>query len=255
LPANVANAKAKAAATRALELDPALAEAYASLGFSKLEYDWDWTGAEEAFVKALQIDPNYAPARQWYSLYLNAVGRSEEALAEAREALRLDPLSPIISMAVGSRLYHARRFDEAIQHLQQTVALDPSFALTYHNLGRAHLLKGEYREAIEALAQASRLSGDQPARRAALGYAYALAGRQAEARALLQELKGSDAPAFPMALLSLSLGQKQGALTFLEKAFHERHSDITLLKAEPLLDPLRDDPRFQDLMRRVGLPL
>jgi TolB-like protein/DNA-binding winged helix-turn-helix (wHTH) protein/Flp pilus assembly protein TadD len=254
LPPTVAISKAKAAATRALELDPALAEAHASLGFSKLEYDWDWTGAKEAFEEAIQLDPNYATARQWYSLYLNAIGRSEEAIAEAREALRLDPLSPVIAMAVGSRLYHARRFDEAIEQFRKTLELDPNFVLAHHNLGRTHLLKGQYPQAVEALEVARRLSGDQPARKAALGYAYALAGRQAEARSLLRELKKKDAPSFPMALLSLSLGEKQDALAFLEKAYKERHSDVTLLIAEPLLDPLRDHPGFQDLLRRVGLP-
>lgn len=254
LPSNLAAAKAKAAAMRALELDPALAEAYASLGFSKLEYDWDWAGAQTAFEKALQLDANYATGRQWYSLYLNAMGRSEQAIAEARKALQLDPLSPVIAMALGSRLYHARRFDEAIEQFRKTLELDPNFVLAYHNLGRAHLLKGEYPQAIEALETALRLSGDQPPRKAALGYAYALAGRQAEARSLLRELKKKDAPSFPMALLSLSLGDKQDALAFLEKAYQERHSDITLLKAEPLLDPLRNHPGFQDLQRRLGLP-
>lgn len=255
LPANVANAKAKAAATRALELDPALAEAYASLGFSKLEYDWDWAGAQSAFEKAIQLDPNYATARQWYSLYLNALGRSEEAVAEAREALRLDPLSPIVALALGSRLYHARRFDEAIEQFRKTLELDPNFVLAHHNLGRAHLLKGEYPQAIETLETALRLSGDRPARRVALAYGYALAGRQADARSLRRELEQSKAPSFPMALLSLSLGERQDALAFLEAAYQARHSDITLLKVEPLLDPLRDDPRFRDLMGRVGLPL
>lgn len=258
LPPNVAISKAKASAHRALELDPALAEAYASLGFAKLEYDWDWAGAEEAFRKAIQLDPNYATGRQWYSLYLNATGRAEEAIAEAREALRLDPVSPIIALGVGSRLYHARRFDEAIEQFRKTLELDPTFVLAYHNLGRAYLMKRRYAEAIGALENAHRLSGERSARTAALGYGYALAGRREQARALRDELANAPAPttvpSFPMALLCLSLGDRDAALAFLEKAYEQRHSDVTLLKVEPLLDPLRGDPRFADLLRRVGLP-
>lgn len=248
--------RAKAAAARALELEPTLAEAHASLGFARFGYDWDWSGAEQSFLRTLDLDPNYATAHQWYALYLSAMGRADEAIAATQQALHLDPLAPIIAMGLGSRYFHARRYDEAIAQFQRALDLDPGFALAYHNLGRALLMKKQFDEAIQALETAAQLSHHQPARKAALAYAYARAGRRGDAAAVLAALQRESArtpvPAFPMALLALSLGETDQALAFLERVYEERHSDITLLKVEPMLDPLRDDARFQDLMHRVG---
>jgi len=256
LPPKEAFPKAKAAAARALELDETLAEAHTSLAFVKVQYDWDWPGAEEEYRRALALNPNYATAHQWYSEYLTAMGRHDEALAEIRRAQELDPLSLIIHAVEGRALYFARRYDEAIAQCRQTLAMDPNFGVAYLFLGRACVQAGKHEEAVAAFQKAHELSGGA-AVLAELGHAYAAAGKRAEAQAVLDELEGLRTKGYVtasrMALLAAALGEKEEALAWLDRAYEERSDAIVFLKVEPRYDGLRPEPRFQDLMRRVGL--
>jgi serine/threonine-protein kinase len=256
LPPRDAYPKAKAAAEKALELDDTLAEAHTSLAFAKVQYDWDWPGAEREFQKALALNPNYATAHQWYSEYLSAMGRHDEALREIRRAQELDPLSLIIHAVVGRALYFARRYDEAAEQCRQTVELDPNFGVAHLFLGRIYLAAGKYDEAVKELQEARRLAGGT-AVMAEVVHALAVAGRRTEAeqlRAELEKMKDGYVTAGRLALISVALGDKDQAFMWLDKAYDERSDTLLFLKVEPRFDSLRSDPRFAALLRRIGLP-
>jgi serine/threonine-protein kinase len=256
LPPKEAFPRARAAAAEALKLDDTLAEAHTSLAFVKVQYDWDWAGAEDEYRRALALNPNYATAHQWYSEYLTAMGRHDEALAEIRRAQEIDPLSLIIRAVAGRALYYARRYDEAIDQCRQTLAMDPNFGVAYLFLGRACVQAGRYDEAVAAFRKARELSGGA-AVLGELGHACAAAGQRDEARKVLDELeelrKQGHVTSARMALICAALGEKDQALTWLDKAYDERADAMVFLKVEPRYDTLREEPRFQDLMRRVGL--
>ncbi|MDA2914099.1 tetratricopeptide repeat protein, partial [Acidobacteriia bacterium AH_259_A11_L15] len=248
--------KAKAAARRALQMDENLAEAYATLGLALREYDWDWAGAEQAFRRSLELNPNYATAHHWYAWALSDLGRHEEAIAEIKRAQELDPLSVIISRNVAAILWHARRYDEAIEKAEKALQLDPDFAATHAILGSAYLEKEMYEQAIAELEKGKALGGNRPS--ASLAYAYARAGKRTEAlrelEGLLELAKREYTYSAGIAFVYGALGEKDRAFEWLERAYRERGYFMVALKVEPRFDSLRDDPRFQDLLRRVGLP-
>jgi tetratricopeptide (TPR) repeat protein len=246
---------ARAAAERALELDPQLAEAHTSLGYVLMFYDWDAAAAERAFQRELSLNPSYATGRQWYSEYLCAQGRFDEAIVEATRAHQLDPLSSVIGTTLGDTLYFSRRYDEAIAELNVIVSLWPEFLHATHDLGRALTECGRFDEAIEAFHTAARQGGGDPRSSAGLGRAYALAGREREAREVLQVLEQAAThryvSAFAVATIHAALGEPDPAFDHLERAFAMRDTALVWAKVHPRIDPLRSDPRFDALMRRM----
>jgi len=260
LPPKEAYAKAREAATKALALDDPLGEAHNALAILKGDYDWDWPGAEREFRRAIELNPGYATAHQWYGELLSVeLGRHEEALAEIKRAQELDPLSLIINAVSGRTLLYAGRDDLAIEQLRKTLEIDPNFAFAHCFLGYAYLRKGAFAEAIAEFQRAITLSPNITQYKAGLGHAYGRAGKSAEARKLLSELKQRSKQRYvswcDFAAIYAGLGEKDQAFAFLEKAYEQRDTRVVLWgKVHPLLDPLRSDPRFQDLLRRVGLP-
>ena len=261
LPPKEAFPKAEAAARKAIELDSTLAEAHAPLGWSKMEL-WDWQGAEREYKQAIELNPGYATAHQWYALDLTMMGRHTEAIAEDRKAESLDPLSLVISADVGMEaLAPAGMYDEAIQQCRKTLEMDPNFANAHACLWCGYVNKKMYREAIVEIQKAIELSGGSVVWVAALGSSYALAGRRDEAMKILNELKARSkrefvSPALFVFIYGL-LGDKDQAFAWLERAYEERSVVIFgLLKLYPVpvVEPLRSDPRVQQLLRRVGLP-
>jgi TolB-like protein/DNA-binding winged helix-turn-helix (wHTH) protein/tetratricopeptide (TPR) repeat protein len=247
----------KAAAKKALELNPTQGEAHASLAMASMNYDWDWSATEREFRKAIELNPNYASAHHWYADYLSAVGRHEEAIAESKRAVELDPVSPIINAWLGWRYFFARRYDVAIEQYHKTLEMDPTFVPVHLVLGQGYEQKSMPDKAIDELKKAVSLSGGSSVYVSSLAHAYAIAGRRKEARMLLRQLneqaKHTYVPAFHIAIIHAGLGQKDQALAWLEKGYQERSAGMVWLKVDPRLDVLRSDPRFQDLLRRVGL--
>jgi serine/threonine-protein kinase len=249
--------RAKAAATKALELDNTLAEAHATLANVRMSYEWDWAGAEREFRRSIELDPNYPSAHQWYAEWLTATGRTEQAVASVKRAQDLDPLSLIINANLGTMLHNARRDDEAIEQLRKTLEMDPNFAPGHWFLGRAYEQKGMYPEAIAELQKALELSKGSPAILGALGHAYALAGDREKARQVLADLHDQSkrryvAP-FNTALIYTGLGDKERAFEWLKKALDDRSRVVVFLKVDPNFDTLRPDPRFASLLRRMNL--
>ena len=260
LPPREAMPKAKAAAIRALELDETLAEAHASLGRVLAAYDWDWTSAEKEYKRAIELNPRYAIAHQWYGGYLAVMGRSNEAIAERKRALELEPLSLIINFELGLAFYYARDYDQAIEQFQKTLELDQNFPPAHQFLPAAYEQKGMYGEAIAEFKKAIPLKqgSEWTLSKAGLGHVYAVTGKKSEARTVLDELKQLSeqeyVPATSIALIYAGLGEKDQAFAWLEKAYEQRAFQMQWLKIEPRWDSLRSDPRFQDLMRRIGIP-
>jgi serine/threonine protein kinase/tetratricopeptide (TPR) repeat protein len=251
--------KAKAAAMRALELDETLAEAHTSLARVLAVYDWDWAGAEKEFKRAIELNPRYAVAHQWYGGYFEAMGRHNESIAERRRAQELDPLSLMSNFELGVAFYFARNYDQAIEQSQKTLELDPNFPLVHAHLPAAYEQKGMYDKAIAGFQKGITLRGGTAwsFSMSGLGHVYAVSGKKAEARAVLDELKQMSrqeyVPADGIALVYAGLGEKDQAFTWLEKAYEEHAFRMAWLKVEPQWDSLRSDPRFADLVRRVGL--
>ena len=251
--------KAKAAATKALEIDNMLAEAQTSLAFVTWYYDWDWRVAEREFKRALELNANYPVAHQWYGSYLSSMARHDEGIAEKKRAVELDPLSLVMNRSAGWTLYFARRYDEAVEQYRKTLELDPNFAHAHLWLGEAYKQKGMHQQAILELEKALALSGEDHAKLAALGHAYALSGKRAEATRILEKLeemsKRSYVPPYDFAVIFAGLGEKDKALEWLQKAYEDRSAYLVYLNVEPIWDGLRSDPRFTDLLRRMRLAL
>jgi serine/threonine-protein kinase len=256
LPAEEAYPKARAAARKALEIDDTLGEAYASLAAVALEYDWDWATAGRQYRRALELNPSYASAHQWYAEYLARAGRHGEAIAEVKRAQELDPLSLIISAVGAYVFYFARQYDQAIEQSRKTLELDPNFAPAHLYRGWSYEGKQMHREAIADLQEAVALSGNSAFTKAALGGVYAAAGQRGEALKVVEELtersKRSYVSPYYLALIYASLGEKEEALAWLEEAYKKHDSVLLHLKVDPRIDPLRADPRFQDLLRRMN---
>lgn len=250
--------KAKAAAVKALELDDNLAEPHVSLGWAAFTYDRDWPAAGKHLERAVGLNPAYPLAHSYYSLYLRALGRSEEGLMEAKRAQDLDPVSPAILHYVVVQLYLARRFDEAIEQCRKTLELDPSFAPAHGTLGHVYAAKGMYREALAEYEENSALTGGSPVSIAFVGYAHARLGQRSYAFRVLDQLRAASkqryVPALSFAVVYVGLGEKEQTFLWLEKAFDERTNSLAYLKVQATWDPLRRDPRFADLVRRIGLP-
>jgi TolB-like protein/Tfp pilus assembly protein PilF len=259
IPSRQAMPKAKAAAAKALEIDHDLAEAHVSLGYVSFTYEWDWWAAGEHFEQALALNPAYSRAHTFYAFYLSSLGRSGEALAVAKRALDLDPASPAVSHSLAVQLYLARKFDRATKQAHDTLEMDANFAVSYAVLGEAYLSKGMYREGLSALEKYSTLSRSGAASLALLGYSHARSGERKKSLEMIEELKAASeqsfVPALFVALVYAGLEDRDQAFTWLEKAYEERFNRLAYLKVEALWDPLRSDPRFADLLRRVGIPL
>ena len=243
--------KAKEAALRALSLDDGLAEAHAALGLILLLYDYDFAGAERESKRAIELNPNYATAHHFYSRLLSAQGRHEEAFAEIRRALEIDPLALPINWFYGHALFHARKYDESIAQLKKTLELDANFPGTHNHLARVYQAKGNYTESVEEYAKYQELIGEH--RNAALvRESFAKGGWQGFVRAMVER---PDLSPYLKAHFYAALGEKDKAFAELNKAYENRDGFVAMyLKVDPRLDPLRSDPRFQDLLRRVGFP-
>ncbi len=250
--------RAKAAATKALELDDNLAEAHTSLALVKMEYEWEWASSEGEFKRAIQLNPGFAEAHHQYSHYLTAMGRSSESLAESLRALELDPLSLVLNGHLAWHYLYARQYDQAIQQCQKTAELDRNYPETADFRGLAYEQKGMYREAIAELQMAVNLSGNSPHIKAELGHAYAIAGETTPALDILDELKRGSTEthisSYDIAVIYIGLGRKDQALEALENAYQERSEWLRYVKVDPRLDPLRGDPRFEKLANQVLPP-
>ena len=248
--------KAKAAVTKALTLDDNLSEAHTSLAFVEDLYFWDWGSAENEYKRALALNPGYATAHQWYASHLMVMGRNDEAIAELKKAESLDPLSLIISADLADVLCVAHRYDESIQQSQNAIEMDSHFAVAHYLLGQALEQKHRHDEAIAEFRRAIELSGGNTTFESNLANAYAVSGRKEEAMKILKDLESRQSQGSPtdasIALIYVGLGDSDHAMIWLNKAYNARFNPSILTR--PVFDPLRSDPRFQDLRHRIGLP-
>jgi TolB-like protein/DNA-binding winged helix-turn-helix (wHTH) protein/Flp pilus assembly protein TadD len=246
--------KAKAAASKALELDNSLGEAHTSLAFCLALFEWNWEAAEKEYQQAIALNPSYATAHQWYALQLSLLGRHGEAISEMNKAEGLDPLSLIISADMADVLFAAHHYEESVQESRKAIEMDPNFAISHFELGQALAQEKMYHEAIAELQKANELSGGDTTCISILAYAYAVSGGRIEAVKLMNNLQDRSNHRFSyvhIALIQASLDEKDQAMASLEKAYTERFDALAL--RSPAFDPLRSDPRFLDLMRRIGL--
>jgi serine/threonine-protein kinase len=254
---NKALPKAKAAALKAIEIDGTLAEPHVSLAHVKYYYDRDWPGAEREFKRAIELNPNYPQAHHWYAIYLVWVGRTNEGLAEIRRAQELDPLSLPINMTLGWCLCDARQMDEGIDQLRKTIEMDPGFVVAHNRLALCYERKGRYDAAIAEFQKISDL-GARSLAIAGLGQAYAASGKRGEAQKALAELQELSKQRYispsVFALIYAALGDKDQAFAWLEKSVEEHDLVIARLKVDQRFDNLRSDPRFAEIVKRVGLP-
>ena len=250
--------KARSAALRAIELDEQSAEAHAALGTVKHAYDWDWAGAEREFKRAVEINPNNADARMQYGYHLMSMVRFDEALSEMKTAAELDPLSLEKMAGVGEVHYVRRNFDKAAEQFRRVIEMDPNSGFGHWALGNAYLQKGMYDEAIREYRVSIPLSGDSPDESATLACAFALSGNEPEARRMIEELKQkslqSHVPPSLFAIIYTALGDRELAFEWLEKGYAGKDFLLSVLNIEPLFEKLHGDPRFDDLLKRVGLP-
>ncbi len=250
-----AAAKAKAAVAKALELDPELGEAYTSLGFLHMFYDWDWAGARRAFEHALELHPGYPTGHQWYSELLTALGEFDRGIAEAHRAHDLDPMAPILGTTLGDAYFFARRYDEAERWLRRTIALEPGFIHLRNDLGRVLSEGGRYDEALNAFDEAHAVSGGNPIASVGRAYTLARAGRSDEARATLAYLEAESTRRYvsPHAISAvlIGLGEYGTAIDWIERAYREHDRALVWMKVHPRLDPLRGNARFDSIVKRV----
>lgn len=255
-PPTEAYAHVKEAVQRALQLDDGLAEAHSSWGTYKLFYERDWAGAESQFRRAIALNPNSADAPVWYSFYLEAMGRFDEAIAQANRARQLDPLGVFSNIGIAQAYYDARQYDRAIDAYRSTLEVDQENATIHVLLGQVYRQKSMYSEAVAACEKARKIENN-PWNLAWLGYMYGAASRTADARKALAELeemaKHRYVSPYNNALIYIGLGDKDQAFAWLNKADEERNDYLIYLKVEPAVDSLRSDPRFDALLRRIGL--
>jgi tetratricopeptide (TPR) repeat protein len=240
-------------------LDDNLAEPHASLAFIAETHEWDWATAEREYKRAVQLNPGDARTHNWYAGYLMYLGRFEEGISEAKRARELDPLSLPVNNALAGRLLAAGRYDEALEQVKKTLQLDPHFAPAHQTMGWAHLHQGQRGDAVQDFQKALQLSGPEDTDLLLdLGFAYATAGNQEEAGKILGKLKSlrerGIVPSGSIGILYGALGDLNEAFVWLEKAYEERDPQLTYLKVGRRFEPMRQDPRFRALVRRMGLP-
>jgi len=257
LPARESFAHAKKFAEAAFRIDDRLAESHTSIAGVKRYCDWDWTGAETAYRRALELNSNNPRAHRQYADYLSTMGRSEEALKEIAAAQELDPVSLVVNMEMAWILYIARDFQGAAEQSWKTLAMEPRFAPAQNTLGLAYQHMGMIEEAVVELENARTCSGEHPAAQAALAHVLAIAGRRAEAEVLMEQLhrlsRMRKVSWYWLALVNIALGEWDAAFDSLHEAFENREAWLVWLKVEPRYDPLRKDARFDRLLRRIGL--
>ena len=250
--------KAKAAAQKALELDDSLAEPHTVLGLVRLFYEWDWSGAEHELSQALKLSPNYAFGHAMWGDWLLVMGRREDALGEEQVAAELDPLSALHIFRLGQKLCYKRDYDGALEELQKAVELDPNFVWTHAFLAQVYAWKGRSEESLAACEKVASLLGANPYSTALRGLILAMTGRTDEARTIVRELKTrptlNAVAVMAMADTCSVLGEKDAAFALLEAAYQERAAFLIFSAVRPTFDSLRSDPRFADLLRRIGLP-
>jgi len=249
--------RAKAAALKALNLDDTLAEAHLSLGVV-LEYEWDWVGAEREIKRAMELNPGDATAHEYYAERLSAMGQHNEAIAEMKRAQELDPLSPIINTVAGRVFFFARRYDESIAQCRKTLELNPGFHTAHIYLCRAYEQEKLYDEAISECRKTIALQEGDPGLAANLARAYAAAGKRTQALKIISDLrelsKHRYISAYQIGYIYTALGDFDRAFAWLQKAYEEGSPGLVFLKVDPRVDPLRFDPRFQNLLRRMNFP-
>jgi adenylate cyclase len=250
--------KARTAALKALELDDSLADAHNSLAYVMLNYDWDWPGAEVEFKRALELNPGNPHAHHWYAHLLLSAGRHREALAESNRALKLDQLSPIMTVHLGWHYLYSGLYDEAIDQLTNAVELDPNFGLTYWYRGLAYEQKGMYEDALRELNKAQTLLKSISIVEADIAHLHAVSGNKSEAERALtkltKELASRHVNPYEIALIYVGLGEREKAIAWLDTAFRERSDMLVYLGIDRRLDSIRPDARFTDLVRRIGIP-
>jgi tetratricopeptide (TPR) repeat protein len=258
MPMREAYDKAKAAAQQAVNLDDQIAEAHTSLGAIIGSYDWDWAKAERHFLRAIDLKPRYATAYEWYSEYLSWMGRHDEAIRAAQQALDLDPVSLRANAHVGLALYRARQYEAAMKRFREALHLNQDFPDAHVMLAITLVQTGMSSEAISELQRACVLTGNSPEILGLLGYAYGMAGMKREAHDVLNELNNLArqkryVSSFSRATIHIGLGETDLAFKWLEQAYQERLWYLTLLAVDPLFDRVRGDARFNDLVRRMNL--
>jgi TolB-like protein/Tfp pilus assembly protein PilF len=249
--------KAKAAAMKALELEPSLAEPHATLGVIKRDFEWDWSGAEQDFARAVALNPGYAEAYHWHGTLHGMLGRHAQAMATKTHALSLDPLSVVVRTDLARMLYFARDYDQSIAQYRSAIEMDPTFSTAHLWLGQAYEQRRMFDAALAEFQTGVQLTGGSAFSLSKLGHGFALAGSPDRSRSLLSQLlefsREKYVSPFDIATIHTGLGEHDEAFSFLERAFEERSLWMGYLNVEPQLDPLRADLRFQDLLRRVGL--
>jgi tetratricopeptide (TPR) repeat protein len=252
-----AKPKARDAAKHALELDPRLAEAHAVLGNVAVSYDWNLPAGEAELKTAIELNPNDPTTHQWYSYLLMIEGRYDDALAESHHVLELEPATPLFHAVRIEILCYARKYDQAIDEALSSIKVYPDFVLPYYWLGYAYREKKMYPEAIATFTRARQIGGDRPFLVMAYGHAQAVAGNAAEARKslrLLEDLqKTKYVPDLYLAAIHVGLGEKDEAFRLLNGAYQQRVDRLIYLRVETMADPLRSDPRFQELLNKIGL--
>ena len=258
MPPNEAFPRARDAVTRALSLDADLADAHTSLGLIKFQYDWDWAGAEQELARAIELNPNYAPAHHYFADYLKAMGRFDEAIEQIEKAQDLDPLSLAINTGVGHVLYLSRQYDQAIEQYKRAVDLDPAFMATHLWFGRPYLEKGMFTEAIAELETAARLSGKSTLALAMLGHGLASAGRLDEAtrtlKKLLERAESQYVPSYWIAVVYNGFKDRDQVIAWMRRALEERSSWLVWSNVEPRFDWIRRDPEFTALLQAMKFP-
>jgi len=257
VPVHEGLSRAKDYARKALALDPAVAEAHASLAWALFIYDWAWDEAAHTFRRAIELDPRYASAHQWYAMLLASQGNIQEALIEAHTSQELDPASVSARRNLAFVYYYARRYDQTRYHLARALAMNPTAEETYRVLGLALAVEGDYAEAERVLREALDMPGSGTYTIATLGYALARAGQRKEAEELLAGLEARARRDYvspvAFATIHIGLGSHDRALDAAERAFEERRGWLAYLNVNPIFDPLRGEPRFRALVGRMGL--
>ena len=257
VPPRASYQKTRAAAEKALELDDRLAEAHTALAIVKFLNDGDWKGSQQEFQRAIDRNPNYAPAHQWYAEWLYDQARFTDAEAEMRKAYELDPLSLVIGTGLGDVFYYSHQFQRAVDLERQLLSLEPNFGLAHESLGFDYIQQSKFPEAVAEMQVALHQLGEDPSEYARLGYAYAMAGDRPQAETILRNLiaesSSSHPRSFEIALIYVGLREKNRAFTWLGRAVEERAELVSALGVDPIWDPLRGDPRFTILLSRLGL--